>query len=52
MPTSEQYRQKAEECRRLAREAHEQAERDALLKMSAQWDRLADHKLRQEMKEA
>jgi hypothetical protein len=51
MPTSEQYRQKAEECRRLAGEVQEQLERDALLRMSAQWDRLADHKLRQETKD-
>jgi hypothetical protein len=48
MPTSEQYRQKAEECRQLAKDTHDQVEREALLRMSAQWARLAEHKGRKE----
>jgi hypothetical protein len=52
MPTSEEYRMKAQECRRLANESRDQVEREALLRMAAQWGRLADHKGRKEAEEA
>jgi hypothetical protein len=48
MPTSDNYRQNAEECRRHATEVHDRHEREALLRMAAQWDRLAGHKARKE----
>jgi hypothetical protein len=48
MPTSEQYRKSAEDCRRNAKEAHDVHERETLLRMAAQWDRLAEHKARKE----
>jgi hypothetical protein len=48
MPTSEHYRQRAEECRRAADKTQDEFERETLLLMSAQWDRLADHKARKE----
>jgi hypothetical protein len=48
MPTSEQYRQSAEECRRLAEAAQDEHERDTLLGMARQWDRLADYKAKTE----
>jgi hypothetical protein len=46
MPTSEHYRKSAADCRRLAKEATDQVERETLLRMAAQWDRLAEHKSR------
>jgi hypothetical protein len=46
--TSEHYRKSAEECRRHAQETHDQVERETLLRMAAQWDRLAGHKPRKE----
>jgi hypothetical protein len=52
MPTSEDYRKSAEDCRSHAREAHDTHEREALLRMAAQWDRLAEHKARKESEEA
>jgi hypothetical protein len=52
MPTSEHYRKSAEECRTHARETHDTHEREALLRMAAQWDRLAEHKARQESEQA
>jgi hypothetical protein len=48
MPTSEHYRKSAEDCRRSAKEAHDVHERETLLRMAAQWDRLAEHKARKE----
>jgi hypothetical protein len=48
MPTSEHYRKSAEDCRRNAKEAHDVHERETLLRMAAQWDRLAEHKARKE----
>ena len=45
MPTSEHYRKNAEECHLHAIESCDPHERDALLRMAAQWDRLADHKV-------
>jgi hypothetical protein len=50
MPTSQQYRQSADECRRLAREAQDEHERETLLGMARQWDRLAEHKAKLEGK--
>jgi hypothetical protein len=52
MPTSERYRQCAEECRRYAKEANDTHERETLLRIAAQWDRLAEHKGRKEAEEA
>jgi len=48
MPTSEHYRKSAEECRLHALESHDPHERDTSLRMAAQWDRLADHKVLKE----
>lgn len=50
MPTSEHYRQSAIECRRLAAETRDEHEREMLLGMARQWDRLAEHKARLETK--
>jgi hypothetical protein len=44
MPTSEHYRQRAEECRRLAEKAQDVHERQVILRMAEQWDRLAEYK--------
>jgi hypothetical protein len=44
MPTSEQYRKSADDCRRLAEEAEDPGEREILLRMAAQWERLAAYK--------
>jgi hypothetical protein len=44
MPTSEEYRRSAEKCKQLALESQDRFERDALLKMAAMWDRLANYK--------
>lgn len=46
MPTYEDYRHSVEECRRFAEQAHDRVEREALLRMAAQWDRLAKYKAR------
>jgi len=51
MPTSEHYRKSAEECRRHARETQDTHERETLLRMAAQWNRLAEHKARKESEE-
>jgi hypothetical protein len=48
MPTSEHYRQSAQECRSHARGTDDTHERETLLRMAAQWDRLAEHKARKE----
>jgi hypothetical protein len=52
MPTADHYRQSAQECRRHATEAHDRHEREALLRMAAQWDRLAEHKARKEAEDS
>ncbi|WP_426611204.1 hypothetical protein [Bradyrhizobium sp. McL0616] len=44
LPTSTEYRESADHCRRLAAETHDQQERETLLKMATQWDHLADYK--------
>jgi hypothetical protein len=48
MPTSEHYRKSAGECRSHAKEANDTLERETLLRIAAQWDRLAEHKERKE----
>ena len=48
MPTAEQYRKSAEQCRRVARGTDDQVERESMLRIAAQWDRLAQHKDRKE----
>jgi hypothetical protein len=52
MPTSELYRTRAEECRKIATETSDPFEREALLRIAAQWARLADHKGRKQEEEA
>jgi hypothetical protein len=49
MPTADHYRRSAEECRRHAHETRDTHEREALLGMAAQWDRLADYKKEREL---
>lgn len=44
MPTSEEYRRSADECLRLANEAEDPHEREVLIRIAAQWDRLAAYK--------
>jgi hypothetical protein len=51
VPTAEDYKRSAAECRRLAEQAHDEIERGALLRMAAQWDRLAVHKAKVENRE-
>jgi hypothetical protein len=48
MPTAEQYRRRAEECQQIAIETSDEFEREALLRLAAQWARLAEHKGRKE----
>ena len=48
VPTSEEYRRHAEETRKHAAKTQDLWEREALLRMAAQWERLADHKARKE----
>jgi hypothetical protein len=52
MPTSERYRDNAAECRSHAKDARDTHERETLLRMAAQWDRLAEHKARKESEQA
>jgi hypothetical protein len=52
MPTAEVYRTRAEECRKIATQTSDPFEREALLRMAAQWARLADHRGRKEAEEA
>ena len=48
LPTSEQYRKNAQECRANAREVGNIHERETLLRIAAMYDRLAEHKARSE----
>jgi len=41
MPSSEDYRRKAEECRRLVELTADEFERASHIKMATQWDQLA-----------
>jgi hypothetical protein len=45
MPTAEDYKRSAEECRRLAEQVQDPIERETILKMAEQWDRLARRKV-------
>jgi hypothetical protein len=51
MPTAEHYRRSAEECRSLADLAQDETERDSLLAMARQWERLAEHKAKIEARQ-
>ena len=51
MPSSEEYRHSAEECRRLAETAEDEVERGTLLQLADQWYRLAEHKARVEARQ-
>lgn len=44
MPSSEEYKRSAEECRRAADQAEDEIERETLLRMAEQWYRLAEYK--------
>jgi hypothetical protein len=44
MPTAEEYKRSAEECRRVAEQVDDPIERQAILRMAEQWDRLARRK--------
>jgi hypothetical protein len=44
MPTAEDYKRSADECRRLAEQVQDSIERETILKMAEQWDRLARRK--------
>jgi hypothetical protein len=48
LPTSEDYWRRADEARLLARQTKDLWEREALLRMAAQWERLAAHKANME----
>ena len=48
--TADQYRRAAEEARKLAAKATDSCERVQLLRLAAQWQRLADYKARLESK--
>jgi hypothetical protein len=45
MPTAEDYKRSAEECRRPAEQVQDPIERETILKMAEQWDRLARRKM-------
>jgi hypothetical protein len=44
MPTAEVYKRRAEECRRIAEQVQDSIERETILRMAEQWDRLARRK--------
>ena len=48
MPTAEEYKQSAEECRRIAEQVHDPLERGIILRMAEQGDRLARRKTQME----
>ena len=48
MPTAAHYKRSAAECGRLATQAQDEIERESLLTMAFQWDRLAEHKAERE----
>jgi hypothetical protein len=48
MPTVEDYRRKAEECRRLSKHAADETEREGLLRMAEQWEPLSIYKAKRE----
>ena len=48
MPTAADYKRSAEKCRKLAQQARDKAEKEALTIMAIQYDRLAERKAKQE----
>jgi len=48
MPTSKEYRDLANETRVLASQAKDEHEREVLLRVSGQWELLADYKATRE----
>jgi hypothetical protein len=48
MPTAEQYRKSAQQCRDVAGRTEDRLERESLLRIATQWDRLAEHKARKD----
>jgi hypothetical protein len=44
VPTSQHYKRRAEECRALAEQAHDQHERASILRIARQWELLAEYK--------
>jgi hypothetical protein len=52
MPTSEDYRKNAEECRKNAGDGDNIHERETLLRIALEYDRLAEHKASNESKRA
>jgi hypothetical protein len=44
MPTAEDYKRSADECRHLAEQVQDSIERETILRMAGQWDRLARRK--------
>jgi hypothetical protein len=46
MPTSEDYRKNAEQCRSNARDVDNIHERETLLRIAVEYDQLAKHKAR------
>jgi hypothetical protein len=51
MKTAEEYRQHADECRRLAERARSPDERKAILQIATSWDKLAGDRDRKITKE-
>jgi hypothetical protein len=51
MPNADHYRKSAAECRAVAKETNDSVERETLLRMATQWERLAEHKSRKEAEE-
>jgi hypothetical protein len=49
MPTSREYLRHAEDSRRLAAQTGDLTERESLLRIAAQWVRLAQHKAKREV---
>jgi hypothetical protein len=52
MASADHYRNSARECRKAANETADKDEREALLRIAAQWKRLAQHKARKEAEQA
>lgn len=50
MASSEDYKSRAEECRHAADQAHDEIARASLLRMAKQWERLAQHKAKIEVR--
>jgi hypothetical protein len=52
VPTSDEYRHWAQECVTLAKQTLDPIERQELMQMAAQWDKLADYKAKVERRGA